>query len=103
MDNNECEQLMRQVGLGRKNWLFAGSIAGGERNAAFLTLASTAHRNDLEVRAYIHDIPSSPDRDTVLVGAYREPRRSAGAFKLPLVPGALGNRRAVAAFTNAFP
>lgn len=56
MDNNECEQLMRQVGLGRKNWLFAGSIAGGERNAAFLTLASSAHRNDLDVRAYVHDI-----------------------------------------------
>jgi hypothetical protein len=56
IDNNECEQLMKQVGLGRKNWLFAGSVAGGERNAGFLTLASSAHRNDLEVRAYIHDI-----------------------------------------------
>lgn len=56
IDNNECEHLMRQVALGRKNWLFSGSVAGGERNAAFLTLASSAHRNDLDVRAYIHDI-----------------------------------------------
>lgn len=56
MDNNECEQLMKQVGLGRKNWLFAGSVAGGERIAAFLTLASTAHRNDLDVRVYIRDV-----------------------------------------------
>ena len=56
MDNNECEQLMKQVGLGRKNWLFAGSVAGGERSAGFLTLVSSAHRNDLDVRAYVNDI-----------------------------------------------
>ncbi|MCP4194701.1 MAG: IS66 family transposase [Planctomycetaceae bacterium] len=56
MDNNECEQLMKQVGLGRKNWLFAGSVAGGERNAGFITLVSSAHRNDLDVRAYVNDI-----------------------------------------------
>lgn len=56
MDNNEMEQLMKQIGLGRKNWLFAGSVAGGERNAGFLTLTSSAHRNDLDVRAYLNDI-----------------------------------------------
>ena len=56
MDNNECEQLMKQVGLGRKNWLFAGSVAGGERNAGFITLASSAHRNDLDVWTYVNDI-----------------------------------------------
>jgi transposase len=56
IDNNECEQLMKQVALGRKNWLFAGSVAGGERSAGFLTLTSSAHRNDLDVRAYLNDI-----------------------------------------------
>jgi len=56
IDNNECEQLMKQAALGRKNWLFAGSVAGGERIAGFLTLASSAHRNDIDVRSYIHDI-----------------------------------------------
>ena len=56
MDNNECEQLMKQIGLGRKNWLFAGSVAGGERNAGFMTLVSSAHRNDLDVWAYVNDI-----------------------------------------------
>lgn len=55
-DNNECEQLMKQVAVGRKNWLFAGSVAGGERNAGFLTLVSSAHRNDLDVRAYTTDV-----------------------------------------------
>jgi len=56
MDNNECEQLMKQIGLGRKNWLFCGSVAAGERNAGFMTLVSSAHRNDLDVWAYVNDI-----------------------------------------------
>ena len=56
MDNNACEQLMKQIGLGRKNWLFAGSVAGGQRNAGFMTLVSSAHRNDLDVRVYVNDV-----------------------------------------------
>ena len=47
---------MRQVALGRKNWLFAGSMAGGERNADFLTLTSSAHRNNLDVWLYVKDV-----------------------------------------------
>lgn len=56
MDNNETEQLMKQVALGRKNWLFAGSVLGGERSAGFLTLVSSAHRNDLDVWVYVNDV-----------------------------------------------
>ncbi len=56
IDNNECEQLMKQVAVGRKNWMFAGSLAGGERNAGFMTLVSSAHRNDLDVWAYVNDV-----------------------------------------------
>lgn len=56
IDNNETEQLMKQVAIGRKNWLFAGSVAGGERAAGFLTLASSALRNDLDVWQYIKDV-----------------------------------------------
>ena len=56
IDNNETEQLMRQVALGRKNWLFAGSVNGGERAAGFLTLVSSAVRNDLDVWLYVKDV-----------------------------------------------
>jgi hypothetical protein len=56
MDNNETEQLMKQVAVGRKNWLFTGSIAGGERTAGFMTLVSSALRNDLDVWEYIKDV-----------------------------------------------
>ena len=34
MDNNAAERALRAVALGRKNYLFAGSDAGGERAAA---------------------------------------------------------------------
>ena len=40
----------------RKNWLFIGSVAAGERAADFLTLVSSAVRNDLDVWAYVKDV-----------------------------------------------
>ncbi|GIW97275.1 MAG: hypothetical protein KatS3mg111_0608 [Pirellulaceae bacterium] len=56
IDNNDTEQLMKQVAIGRKNWLFAGSVKGGERTAGLLTLVSSALRNDLDVWSYIKDV-----------------------------------------------
>lgn len=56
IDNNDVEQLMKQVALGRKNWLFIGSVAAGERAAELLTLVSSAVRNDLDVWAYVKDV-----------------------------------------------
>jgi hypothetical protein len=53
IDNNDVEQLMKQVAVGRKNWLFIGSVAAGERAANFLTLVSSALRNDLDVYDYV--------------------------------------------------
>ena len=56
IDNNETEQLMKQIAVGRKNWLFVGSVSGGERSAGFMTLVSSALRNDLDVWAYVKDV-----------------------------------------------
>jgi transposase len=56
IDNNDTEQLMKQIALGRKNWLFVGSVAAGCRAATLMTIVSTAHRNDLDVWAYLKDI-----------------------------------------------
>ena len=56
IDNNETEQLMKQIALGRKNWLFLGSVAAGERMADLMTLVSSALRNDLDVWAYVKDV-----------------------------------------------
>ena len=56
IDNNDVEQLMKQVAIGRKNWLFIGSVAAGERAADFFTLVSSAWRNQLDVWAYVKDV-----------------------------------------------
>lgn len=41
------------MALGRKNWLFAGSDAGGERAATFYSLIGTAKLNGLDPQAYL--------------------------------------------------
>jgi transposase len=56
IDNNDCEQLMKRVAVGRKNWLFKGSVAAGERAANLMTIIASAVRNDLDVGAYLQDI-----------------------------------------------
>ena len=56
IDNNETEQLMKQVALGRKNWMFIGSVAAGYRAADLMALVSSAARNDLDVFLYVKDV-----------------------------------------------
>jgi transposase len=56
IDNNQCEQLMKQVALGRKNWLHLGSLASGYRTATLMTVVSSAVRNDLDVAVYLEDV-----------------------------------------------
>jgi transposase len=56
IDNNETEQLMKQVAIGRKNWLFIGDVEPGHRAADLLTLVSSAVRNDLDVFVYVKDV-----------------------------------------------
>jgi len=56
IDNNETEQLMKQVALGRKNWMFIGSVAAGYRAADLMSLVSSAARNDLDVFLYVKDV-----------------------------------------------
>lgn len=56
IDNNSVEQLMKQVALGRKAWLFVSNVESGERSAKMMSLVSSAKRHDLDVRVYIEDI-----------------------------------------------
>lgn len=41
IDNNPAERAIRPVAIGRKNWLFAGSDAGGETLADAMTIIET--------------------------------------------------------------
>src|SRR5271165_1183495 len=56
IDNNAAERALRVVALGRKNYLFAGSDAGGERAAAIYSLIGTAKLNDIDPEAYLRDV-----------------------------------------------
>jgi hypothetical protein len=53
MDNNAAERALRAVALGRKNYLFAGSDAGGERAAAIYSLIGSAKLNGIDPEAYL--------------------------------------------------
>jgi transposase len=56
IDNNAAERSLRAVALGRKNYLFAGSDAGGERAAAIYSLIGTAKLNGLDPEAYLREV-----------------------------------------------
>ena len=53
IDNNAAERSLRTVALGRKNYLFCGSDAGGERAAGIYSLIGTAKLNGLDPEAYL--------------------------------------------------
>jgi transposase len=56
IDNNAAERALRVVALGRKNYLFAGSNAGGERAAAIYSLLGSAKLNGLDPELYLHHV-----------------------------------------------
>lgn len=56
ISNNAAENQIRPAALGRKNWLFCGSDAGGERAAAFYTLIRSAKLNGIEPEAWLTDV-----------------------------------------------
>ena len=56
ISNNAAENQIRPAAVGRKNWLFCGSDAGGERAAAFYTLVRTARLNGVEPEAWLTDV-----------------------------------------------
>ncbi len=53
IDNNLAERTLRGIAVTRKNYLFVGSDAGGQRAAIIYTIAETAKLNGLDPEAYI--------------------------------------------------
>ena len=56
LSNNAAERAVRGVAIGRKNWTFAGSDAGGHRAAAVYTLIETCKMNDVDPQAWLADV-----------------------------------------------
>ena len=79
MTNNAAEREIRAVAVGRANWTFAGSDAGGERAAAIYSLIASAKLNDIDPRAWLADVlarlPDHPARrlDDLLPWNWRPP------------------------------
>lgn len=56
IDNNACERAIRPVAIGRKNWLFAGSMRGGRAAAVIYTLVESCKLAGVDVLAYLADV-----------------------------------------------
>jgi transposase len=56
LTNNAAERALRGVAVGRKNWTFAGTDAGGHRAAAVYTLIETCKMNDVDSQAWLADV-----------------------------------------------
>ncbi|EBT2371823.1 IS66 family transposase [Salmonella enterica] len=65
MENNRAERAIRPVAMGRASWLFAGSLAAGERAVQIMSLLETAKMNGLEPHVWLTDVltrlPSWPE------------------------------------------
>jgi len=56
IDTNWCENAMRPLALGRKNWLHIGSPEAGKKIAAIVSVFETCKRIDIKVRDYLMDV-----------------------------------------------
>ena len=56
MSNNAAERAMKPPVLGRKNYLFCGSDAGGKRAACIYTILETAKMCGINPQAYLADV-----------------------------------------------
>jgi hypothetical protein len=62
IDTGRVEREIREPAIGRKNYLFTGSVPGAERLAAAYTVVQSARHAQLPVRDYLVDILRKLDR-----------------------------------------
>ena len=56
IDNNGAERQLRAIVIGRKNWLFTGSMEGAHRAAALYSLVQTCKLAGVEPWEYLRDV-----------------------------------------------
>ncbi len=56
IDNNEGENAVRGIALGRKNWLFCGSDRGGRAAAIHFSLLASCKRHGRDPWVYLRDV-----------------------------------------------
>ncbi len=72
VDNNTVERSIRPIPLGRKNALFAGSAAGGERWAVLASLINTAKLHGIDPQTWLADVLDRIVSGRTKVNALRE-------------------------------
>ncbi len=75
MRPNAAERALRAVALGCKNYLFAGSDAGGEWAARIYSLIGSAKLNGMDPEAYLTEGPDAHRRSS------HQPHRRASAME----------------------
>lgn len=61
-DNNWCENAIRPLKLGARNWLHIGSELAGPKIAAIASVLETCRRLGINTRAYLNDVlPKLPE------------------------------------------
>jgi transposase len=73
IDNNPCENAIRPFVVGRRNWLFADTVAGAEASANLYSLLQTCAANGVDGYAYLRALlvalpraTSADDYETLL-------------------------------------
>jgi transposase len=56
IDNNACERAIRPIAIGRRNWLFAGSMRGGRAAATVFSLAESCRLAGVDPIDYFADV-----------------------------------------------
>ena len=56
LDNNVSERTVKMQAIGRRNWLFVGSPAGGRRAAILFSLTASCKACGVEPWAYLRDV-----------------------------------------------
>lgn len=55
LDNNRAERALRQIAVGRKNWIFVGNERGGRTASVFFSLVVTCKNRGIDPRTYLQD------------------------------------------------
>lgn len=56
IDNNISERTLKLIGIGRNNWLFVGSDAGGHTAAVLFSFTATCKQLGIDTFAYLRDV-----------------------------------------------
>ena len=66
IDNNPCENAIRPFVIGRRNWLFADTVAGANASANLYSLIETAKANGVEPYRYLCELFTALPKATCL-------------------------------------